>query len=89
MVILFGLMTRRKGGRPSYLVTLGERIRLRRKARGLTRERLAERVGISLTSLAFIERGDNEPSLVTLLRICGEIEVAVGDLLAGLSLPPM
>ncbi len=42
----------------------------RREALGLSRNGLAQKAGISVQSVCFIENGVNSPSLSTLLRIC-------------------
>ncbi len=48
---------------------IGERIRRSRKKAGLTQEKLAELVGISLPFLGHIERGTRKPSLETIVRL--------------------
>ena len=42
----------------------------RRESLGLSRNILAQKAGISVQSICFIENGVNSPSLGTLLRIC-------------------
>ena len=42
----------------------------RREALGISRNGLAQKAGISVQSVCFIENGVNSPSLATLLRIC-------------------
>ena len=51
-------------------ITLGQRIRARRRAQNLTQEELARRVGISATFLGHIERGTRIMSLETLMALC-------------------
>ena len=55
-------------------VTVGERTRLRRNAIGLTRERLAELIGVSPRFLADVESGKVGVSLATLKRMCTALE---------------
>lgn len=49
---------------------IGERVNYARVRAGLTQAQLAERVDLSATGVAKIERGEVEPRLQTLLRIC-------------------
>jgi transcriptional regulator with XRE-family HTH domain len=64
-------------------VTTGERIRVRRQARGLTHEQLAWRAGVSLATVSRLERGvGHQPNLSTLQRIAGALETSVTDLLS-------
>lgn len=66
------LMTRSD---PEILAELGRRLRVHRKARGLTLEEAAERAGLSRRTVYRAETGKN-PTLLTfvrLLRVCGEL----------------
>ena len=63
-------------------VTVGERARLRRNALGLTRERLAELIGVSPRFLADVESGKVGVSLATLKRMCTALE-CTADFLIG------
>lgn len=63
-------------------VTVGERTRLRRNALGLTRERLAELIGVSPRFLADVESGKVGVSLATLKRMCTALE-CTADFLIG------
>ena len=56
-------------------------LRRRREAIGLSRNGLAQRAGISVQSVCFIENGTNSPSLSTLLRICGALNVKLQTVL--------
>lgn len=49
---------------------VGDRIKRRRKAAGLTQEALAEQIGLSKNHLSNIERGRYLPTIETLLMIC-------------------
>jgi len=60
---------------------LGQRIRARRKAKGLSQEGLAERVGISTTHMSHIETGNTKLGLTVLVDLAAALEVAVDDLL--------
>lgn len=63
-------------------VTVGERTRLRRNAIGLTRERLAELIGVSPRFLADVESGKVGVSLATLKRMSTALE-CTADFLIG------
>lgn len=49
---------------------VGDRIKRRRKAAGLTQEALAEQIGLSKNHLSNIERGRYLPTIETMLMIC-------------------
>lgn len=49
---------------------VGDRIKRRGKAAGLTQEALAERIGLSKNHLSNIERGRYLPTIETMLLIC-------------------
>jgi transcriptional regulator with XRE-family HTH domain len=53
-------------------------IRLRR---GETQETVARRAGITLATYIRVETKRNEPTVDTLAKIAGALEVSVGDLL--------
>ncbi len=59
---------------------LGKRIRDLRKKRGYTQARLAEKVGVSDNFIGYVERGAQTPSLDTLSRIAGALDVTIRDL---------
>jgi DNA-binding XRE family transcriptional regulator len=77
----------RRKNPPDYLRTLGARIRKAREDRGTSRSDFAYRIRVSMTSLAQIERGENEPSLPTLIRIAAELSASIDELAQGLPLP--
>ncbi|GHA72718.1 hypothetical protein GCM10009007_12180 [Formosimonas limnophila] len=58
-------------------VNLGSRIRFIRKARQLTQEMLAERLGIEPTSMSRIETNKHKPSLDTLEDLAVALDVPV------------
>lgn len=53
------------------------RLRLYRKARGLTQEDVARQVGVSRQTLAGIEKGTVSPTLDTMLKIAALLGVGV------------
>lgn len=74
------------------LLQLGDRLKRLRKAQGLGTVEMAQRVGISRSTLAAVESGDPGPSLGTYLRVMsvlgigGELALLAGDALQ--SAPP-
>ena len=59
---------------------LGQRIAFLRKARKLTQEQLAERVGCSVEFISLVERGINAPSVAGLEKFAKALKVEVKDL---------
>lgn len=62
---------------------VGERIRTRRKALGLSQEDFAERIGRVPKFCADIERGQAGMSIQTMLTICSLLKMSPNDLLLG------
>lgn len=60
---------------------IGQRIRKIRKARGLSQEKLAEKVGISTTHMSHIETANTKMSLPTFVEIASVLEIRVDELL--------
>ena len=63
---------------------LGERVRERRHALGLSQERLAEDSDLHWSALGRIERGQSNLTLTNLIRLAEVLEVNPGDLVRGL-----
>jgi len=62
-------------------VKIGEKIRKYRKAKGLSQESLAEKVGISVTHMSHIETGNTKLSLSVCVELSRALEVQVDDIL--------
>ena len=60
---------------------IGQKIRKYRKARKLSQETLAEKVGISTTHLSHIETGNTKLSLPVLVQLSVALDVHTDDLL--------
>jgi len=60
---------------------LGMRVREVRKARQLSQEKLAEKVGVDPKQISRIEGGKSAPSLDTLEAIANNLQVEMKDLL--------
>lgn len=67
---------------------LGERVRARREALGISQEALADRSGIHWTFVGQLERGQRNVSLHNLLKVAAGLELDAGDLVQGLVAPP-
>lgn len=61
---------------------LARNIATRRKVLGLTQAQLAEKLGVETETLSRFERGKHLPSLATLERLAGLLQVTVSELLA-------
>lgn len=59
---------------------LGRKIQRIRKERGLTQEKLAEKVGISTTWIGYIETGYRRPNLKMIYKIASALGVKVKDI---------
>ena len=64
---------------------IGERIKLARKARNMTQETLAEKMGVSIAFLSRIERGSSQINLKRLSQICDILDTTEGAILNGVS----
>jgi HTH-type transcriptional regulator/antitoxin HipB len=57
------------------LVALGEQIRLTRRARGISRKKLADQIAMHIGNYAHIEQGKQNVTFETLLRIADGLGV--------------
>lgn len=73
---------------PIELRHMGVRIRELRKQRRMTQKMLAQAAGISLSTLAHIERGSREMSLSTLVSIGNILGISLDYLVNGVIMPP-
>jgi len=62
-------------------IKLGKRIRRLRRQLDLTQEKLAERVGVSVTHIGLVETSKRRASLKTLQKIANVLKVKTRDLL--------
>lgn len=62
--------------------TIGKRIRFYRESKKWSQEVFAEKLGLSLTYVGMIERGEKIPKLDTFIRIANTLEVSADVLLA-------
>jgi transcriptional regulator with XRE-family HTH domain len=70
-----------KKRRQPPLLALGAAIKALRKSRDMTQEALASVAGLNLSYLSAVERGDNNPTVMTLLAISKALEVTVERLI--------
>lgn len=60
--------------------SFGMRVAAVRKSRGFTQQELAERIGMSVVAIAYIETGKRWARLGTLTKIAQALQVDVSDL---------
>ena len=63
--------------------TIGKRIRFFREENKWSQEVFAEKLGLSLTYIGMIERGEKIPKLETFIKITNTLGVSADQLLAG------
>ena len=64
---------------------IGERLKKARTDKGLTQEKLAEKLDVSIAFLSRIERGSSHISLKRLSQICDILGISEGTILNGSS----
>lgn len=64
------------------LTAMGRRVRSKRLELGLTQQKMAEKLGVSLSFYGHIERGTRVPSIETLVTIANCLNVGADFLLA-------
>ena len=65
---------------PSFSRSFGRYIRSLRKARKLTQDMIAERSGLSADTIRRLEAGSFSPSLDTLKKLCGGLDLTLAVL---------
>ena len=63
-------------------MTLGEKIRIKREAMGLSKYRLTEKTGISGQHIKYIEQGKRQPTIPTLERLADALNTSILELLS-------
>lgn len=64
-----------------YLMALGKKLRAARRAKKLTLDKVAQKCKINLNTLCFIEKGQQNPHLLTLKGIADVLKMDVKDFL--------
>lgn len=59
---------------------LGRKIQKVRRQKGLTQEKLAEKIGVSTTWIGYIETGYRRPNLKLIYKIANALEIKVKDI---------
>ena len=72
----------RRQKRSEVGVRFGATLRSIRRSRRLSQESLAELAGITADYVGFVERGENVPTVVTVLRLARALGVGAAALLA-------
>lgn len=67
----------------SFLISLGEEIRITRNNLKLSQEAFADKCGFDRTYISLLERGRRNPSVYNLKRICDGLQLTLGALLRG------
>lgn len=63
-------------------IAFGEVLRAKRKAMGLSQEKLALDVGLERTFVSMLERGQRQPSLTTMLKLAPALDCSAADLVS-------
>lgn len=66
----------------SELKEFGQHLRKLRKQKSLSQEQLAELSGLHRTYIGGLERGERNPTLITLIKIAKSLNVQLGELVA-------
>lgn len=60
---------------------IGDKIKMLRKQARLTQEELAFKVGVDRSYMGFLERGERNPTLKTLMKIVQVFEIPLRELI--------
>ena len=64
------------------LIAVGNAVRAARLARGISQEDLANRAQLDRSHMGSLERARQNPSLITLVRICAALDMSVAELMS-------
>jgi transcriptional regulator with XRE-family HTH domain len=67
--------------RKEELLKLGQTIRLKREAQGLTQFELAEKSNVDRNYIGMLERGERNPSYLSLQKIARGLGISVNQLI--------
>lgn len=70
-------------------IKLYNRVAVLRAERGLTRQELAEAVGVNYQTIGYIERGEYNPSLSLAFALAGHFDLPIEALFSREPFPPM
>ena len=63
-----------------HAVAFGEVLRERRKSLGMTQDALAEKADLERTFISFLERGERQPTLTTMVSLADALQVRPEEL---------
>lgn len=63
------------------LIKLGQIVRLRREQKNLTQHQLADKAGVDRNYIGMVERGERNPSYLSLLKISQGLDLSLEELL--------
>jgi transcriptional regulator with XRE-family HTH domain len=66
---------------PKTIGSFGPAVRARREAQDVSLRQLARRSSVTPAGLSRIERGEVQPSWLNAWRICGALDVSLGELI--------
>jgi transcriptional regulator with XRE-family HTH domain len=66
------------------MVRFGARVAELRRAKNVTQEILAAKIGLSVVTLGHVEQGRRSPSFVTMRKLAKALGVPMGELFKGL-----
>ena len=66
---------------PGVRSAVGDNIRVHRTANGMTQKQLAERLGTHESHICHWERGNREPELTSVFKICIVLDCELEDIL--------
>ncbi len=70
-----------------YTASMGRVLRAQRNQKGFSQEELAHRVGLDRTYISLLERGLRLPTLGTLVKLSGALDIPPEDFVAELGRP--
>ena len=85
-MVMMPSVSRRKVRSPEG-IRFGEIIRRLRREQNLSQEALAERAGMNADFIGFIERGENVPTLTTILQLAAALAVQPSALIKDFDSP--
>ncbi len=69
--------------RDPVLIALGQNVRKRREALGLTQEALSDKAGLDQTYISGIERGLRNPGVINIAKLAKALEISMAEICKG------